>query len=160
MKKNYALLLLMLCVMLFANQAKAQDYPLNFDKDDLQDYFEGNDLWTYMAAAFEGTVKQVETNDNKTPFVLVDMDGEEIWMSCYFELSDVDLKSGDKIKTLGFFKYGNGREKTLNELNDSDFYFMAVGLYNLSEDIFVCSDHSEDFCDDWRYEGVFQERRP
>ncbi len=160
MKKNYALLLLILFLLVFTNQAKAQDYPLNFDKDDLQDYFEGNDLWNYMAAAFEGSVKQIETADNKTPFVLVNMEGHDIWLSCYFLVSDVDLKVDDKIKVLGFFKYGDGREKTHNELNDEDFYFMAIGLYNVSKDAFVCGDFSDDFCDNWRYEGKFQERKP
>lgn len=160
LKRNFKANLLLVALVFFALAISAQEYPVNFDKNGLKEFKDGNDYWNFRTTALEGSIQSIHSQPDKNIFILLDMEGNDVWLNLSHQMDEMNLKEGDQIKALGFLKHGDGHGRGQNQHNNTGFYLLTFGILNLQTMELTCLESNTHFCDQWKYNGELPEVLP
>jgi hypothetical protein len=136
--------------MLQTATAQNGDFPLNFDKAELENALEnGYDIWHYQAAALSGTIVQIEEGSTGNPYFLLQMEGKQIWISCSFDASAEAIVKGDKVRVLGFLGINKTSRSYFNPINKTKCVLVAMAVKNDKSGEFSYNEGETEACVAW-----------
>lgn len=109
-------------------QVTEKSFPTNFNSKT----FKKPDKYVSEIIAYDGTIKEIQTSKNNTPFYKIDLGNNKIlWTVLMF--ANPENKVGDKIRLIGYLNKIDHNLDSEKYLKSHDYMVIALGLVDFQK---------------------------